>query len=144
MRLEMRNNLQGLGVSAMIKQTAFWGFFMEDIYSARVSGNGKLQMELLIETLRAKRGNPDWDSFADWVEARSKIKLSRDLVYRFAMGTYKGWPNLRVLIAFSRIPELTFVNTGVHPTMDNLAALLLGELDAYGNPLPQEVASTTP
>ena len=116
---------------------------MDDIYSSRVSGEGKRQMELLIETLRAKRGNPDWDTFSDWVEARSKIKLSRDLVYRFAMGTYKGWPNLRVLIAFSRISELTFVNTATHPTMNDLAALLLGEIDAYGNPLPQPVATTT-
>lgn len=102
-----------------------------------VTSEGKRQLELMVSTLKAKKGNPDWDTFADWVAQVSKVRVSKDVLYRTTVGTYKNEPTLSALAALSRVNELTYIDSNEHPNMDALLSVLLGEVDAYGKPVTQ-------
>lgn len=100
-----------------------------------VTSEGKRQLELMVETLKAKKGNPDWDTFADWVAQVSGVQVTKDVLYRTTVGTYKKEPTLSAIAALSRVVELTYLDSNEHPNMDSLLSVLLGEIDAYGRPV---------
>lgn len=108
---------------------------MDDDRLLAVTDEGKRQLELLVETLKAKKGNPDWDTFAEWIAQQSGLKASKDVLYRTTVGIYKKEPTFSAIAALSRVKELTFLDSAEHPTMDQLLSLLLGEIDAYGRPV---------
>ena len=101
-----------------------------------VTSEGNRNFALLIDALRAKRSNEPWEGFTKWIGERSGFPLSKDIIYRG--GRLAKTPAWIVLVALSRIPEFTFLESTIRPTVDDLARVLLGELGAYGHTIRKE------
>lgn len=109
---------------------------MADERRTYVTEQGNRNYKLLIDALRAKRDNEPWESFTKWIGERSGFPLSKDIIYRG--GRLAKTPAWIVLVALSRIPEFTFLESTIRPSVDDLAKVLLGELDAYGHTIRKE------
>lgn len=97
---------------------------------------GTRNYKQLVDNLRAKLGNIPWTSFVDWVRAETGYTISKDMLYRG--GRNSPTPSIRALFVLSKVSQFTFLDNRTHPDMDQLALLLLGEIDAFGQPIPRE------
>lgn len=80
--------------------------------------------------------NMEWFVFTDWIADQSGVKVSKDILYRTASGFHKSAPNVEALLALGRTPEFTYLDSGVHPGVAEIIEVVIGERDAYGNPIP--------
>lgn len=108
----------------------------------QVTSKGKRGFELLVQAHKESTGL-DWDNYAELVRNKSGVQVSKDVLYRTTVGMYKkAEPPFSVLLAVSRVKELTFIGTSKHPSADDLMAILLGEIDASGKPIPTPVSAS--
>lgn len=110
---------------------------------AGVTEEGKKQFELLVQTHKEGIGM-DWDNYAEFIRNKSGVQVSKDVLYRTTVGMYKkAEPPFSVLLALSRVKDLAFIGTSRHPDANDLMSVLVGEVNAYGNPTPTPTPTPT-
>jgi Fe-S oxidoreductase len=90
----------------------------------------------MIMALKEAKGL-DWFTFTDWLSERANVQVSKDILYRTASGFHKSAPNMETLVALGRTPEFTYLDSEVHPGVAEVIEIVLGERDAYGQPIPE-------
>ena len=97
-----------------------------------ITDEGKKNLKLMVEALKAKKGSPDWFLFTGYVTQQSGIKVSKDVLYRTSVGIYVKEPSMSALAALGRLKELTYLDSSIHPNVDDLMDILFGLVNAYG------------
>lgn len=80
----------------------------------------------------------EWFAFTDWLIDRSGMKVSKDILYRTASGFHKSAPSLETLMALAETPEFTYLDSTTHPNLIEISEIVVGDRDAYGQPIPVE------
>lgn len=93
-----------------------------------------------MEDARNRLSISDWGDLAELLTERYGIRLTKDLVYKTAVGNYRTEPSMKVLYALTKMPEFQLRN-GQEATMEVLAELLYGRIDLDGNPVEVESLS---
>jgi len=115
-----------------------------------ISQQSKENFEKIITYLKLRLGDLNYIETAQYISEKTGYLVDKDSLWRTAAGNYAGSPAYIVMLALSRLDEISFLPEdnalekgqqafGRRPTLDELYGVLLGEIDAYGQPIEQTI-----
>lgn len=109
-----------------------------------ITAQSKANFEAMVLAFKERLGDINYITVAEHLAEKTGLPIDKDAIWRTATGNYTGSPSYLALYALSQEDAFYFLRRGpndswIHPTLEQIHEVLLGRLDAYGQPIEQAI-----